>query len=167
MSSFGIRPRFSQTIDLGVEEVQEKIVREVKEGKFSCEVKSFPGYVCLRIPEEDRHYWSPRLNLSIDPTEDGKTHVIGLYGPNANVWSTFLYSYLLTGSVALFSGIFGVIQWKLGSAAPWGLWVFGVAVLIAIGLYVLAQFGQKLGSDQTYHLHQVYESAIGCTKDLN
>lgn len=72
MSSFGFRPHFSQTLDLDPDEAQRKLVREMERGEDRCEVKSFPGFVCLRIPGEDRHFWSPRLNLSLDATEDGR-----------------------------------------------------------------------------------------------
>lgn len=160
MSSFGFRPHFSETFDLGVEEAQARIIREVESGEYHCELKSFPGFVTLRIPEQDRHFWSPRLTLSLARTEDGKTRLTGIYGPNANVWSMFLYSYLITGSLGLFSGILGFVQWKLDKAA-WGLWIFGVMLAAMAGLYLLAQLGQKLGAAQTFRLHQIYESAMG------
>lgn len=166
MSSFGFRPHFTETIDLEPDEAQAKIIREVERVDERCEVKNFPGFVCVRIPEEDRHFWSPRLNLSIDETADGKTHVAGIYGPNANVWSLFLYGYLITGSIGLFSGILGWVQWKLDKT-PWGLWIFGATVVASIGLYVLAQFGQKIGAAQTFRLHQIYESAMGRTVEIH
>lgn len=165
MSSFGFRPRFSETIDLDVEEAQASVLREVERGGHRCEVKTFPGFITLRIPEQDRHFWSPRLTLHLDQDQDGKTCIEGIYGPNANVWSLFLYSYLITGSLALFSGILGYVQWKLDRPA-WGLWVFGVMLAAMAGLYVLAQFGQKLGAAQTFRLHQIYESAMGRTVEI-
>ncbi len=166
MSSFGIRPHFSETIDLTPEDAQAKIIGEVERGKYRCEVKSFDGFICLRIPRQDRHFWSPRLNLSLQPTDDGKAHLQGVYGPNANVWSLFLYGYLITGSLAVFSGILGFAQLTVGGR-PWGLWLFGTVVAIAAGLYLLAQFGQKLGAAQTYRLHQIYESAMGRPVELH
>ena len=166
MSSFGFRPHFSHDLDLSVDEAQTKIIRAVKQVDDPCEVKSFPGFICLRIPEEDRHFWSPRLNLALDETEEGTTHIEGVYGPNANVWSIFLYGYLLTGCAGMFSGILGWVQKTIGHPA-WALWIFGAMVVIAIGLYVLAQFGQKLGAAQTFRLHQIYESAMGRTEDVH
>jgi hypothetical protein len=160
MSSFGFRPHFSEILDLDPEEAQARLLREVEQGEHRCEVKKFPGFVTLRIPEEDRHFWSPRLTLHFSRTEEGETQLEGIYGPNANVWAMFLYSYLGTGSIALFSGIFGFVQWKLERPA-WGLWIFGLMVAAMIGLYLLAQFGQKLGATQTYRLHRIYESAMG------
>jgi hypothetical protein len=165
MSSFRIRPQFSQILDLGIEEARERIVSMVNSGHDRCEVKSFPGFICLRIPEEERHFWSPRLNLSLDETEDRKTLVEGTYGPNANVWSLFLYGYLLSGTFGMFAGILGFAQWMIGNR-PRGLWILGVMLAMAGGLYVFAQFGQKLGARQTYLLHRIYETAMGRTVEI-
>jgi hypothetical protein len=166
MSSFRIRPVFSQTLELGLAEVQERIVRAVEQdggGRF--EVKNFPNFVCLRIRETDRHFWSPRLNLSLEETAAGHTRIEGTYGPNANVWGLFLYGYLLIGMMALFTGVLGFAQWMIGMP-PWGLWILGGLALVAAALYVTAQFGQKLGARQMFMIHQAYESAIGTMVEI-
>jgi hypothetical protein len=160
MSSFRLRPRFSQVLDLGVEAAREQIVNSALKQANRCEVKSFPGYVTLQVLEKDSHYWSPRLSLSLDPDGEGRTRVVGIYGPNTNVWSAFLYGYMLVGLVAMFSGLLGACQFWLGMA-PWGLWIFAAMLLIMAAMYVSAQFGQKLGAQQTFLLHQIYESAVG------
>jgi hypothetical protein len=160
MSSFRLRPRFSHTIDLGMEDVRDRIVRQAQSDGDRCEVKCFPGHLTLRIAEADQHRWSPQLNLSLESDTPGKTHVEGTYGPNTNVWSAYLYAYLLVGTAGIFSGIFGACQWYIGATA-WGLVVFAIMVALALGLYVLAQFGQKLAAQQTFLLHRVYEDAVG------
>lgn len=160
MSSFRLRPSFSHVMALEAEQARQSITRKIGEANARCEVKSFPGFICLRIPEEDRHYWSPRLNVSLEAEPDGTTRLQGTYGPNANMWSSFLYGYLIVGSVGLFSGILGFCQRSLGMP-PWGLWIFGTMLAIAAAMYLLAQLGQKLGARQTFLLHQIYESAVG------
>ena len=165
MSSFRLRPRFSHVIDLGVEAARERIVNAVREHADRCEVKSFPGYVSLHVLEKDLHYWSPRLSLSLEPAGDGHTRVEGTYGPNTNVWSAFLYGYMLVGSVGVFSGLLGACQLWLGMR-PWGLWILVAVALIAAGMYMSAQFGQKIGAQQTFLLHQVYEEAVGAGVEI-
>ena len=165
MSSFGFRPHFSQTLDLSPDEARAKLVAAVEESDEDFEVRSFPGFVCLRVPPADRHFWSPRLNVSFEPAEGGGTRVEGIYGPNANVWSLFLYGYLILGSIALFSGCIGFAQRALCRCC-WGLWIFWTAVGLGFGLWIVAQFGQKLGAHQTYRLHHVYEAAMGRTEEL-
>ena len=165
MSSFRIRPRFSQRFDLEPDQVRARIVDYIARGDerppgSRVEVKNFPGYVTLRIPEEDQHFWSPLLNLSLDSGGEGKTVIHGIYGPNANVWTIFLYGYLLFGSLAMFAGLLGISQWVVGVKA-WGLIALSVLSGVLIGLYLLAQFGQKLAARQTYLLHLTYEAAVG------
>lgn len=160
MSSFRLRPRFSHVIDLDVEAARDLIVNHARTEADRCDVKSFPGYVSLHIVEKDSQYWSPRLSLSLEPEGDGKTRVDGTYGPSTNVWAAFLYGYMLVGSIGVFSGLLGGCQLFL-SMQPWGLWITTVMLLIAIGMYISAQLGQKIGAQQTFLLHQIYESAVG------
>ena len=166
MSSFRIRPVFSQTLDLGLAEVQERIVRAVElDGGGRFEVKNFPNFICLRIREADRHFWTPRLNLSLDQTAEGHTRIEGTYGPNANVWGLFLYGYLLLGCAGAFAAILGFVQSMIGMR-PWGLWILGGLLVLAAALYFTAQFGQKLGARQMFMIHQAYESAIGSMVEI-
>jgi hypothetical protein len=160
MSSFRLRPGFSHVIDLDVEAARDLIVNHARTQAGRCDVKSFPGYVSLHIVEQDCHSWSPRLSLSLEPEGAGRTHVDGTYGPGTNVWAAFLYGYLLAGSAGLFSGLLGACQYWLGMQA-WGLWIATLMLLIVAGMYLSAQLGQKIGAQQTFLLHQIYETAVG------
>lgn len=165
MSSFRLRPRFSHVIDLGVEAACELIVNHARAHAERCEVKSFPGYVSLHVVEKDSHYWSPRLSLSLEPEGEGKTRVDGTYGPSTNVWAAFLYGYMLVGSIGVFSGLLGACQFWLDMQA-WGLWIATAMLLIAVGMYISAQLGQKIGAQQTFLLHQIYEGAVGQSVEI-
>lgn len=165
MSSFRVRPRFEHIVPLDPDTTQNRIIEGVDRETHRCEVKTFPGYIALRIPDEDRHFWSPRLTLSLDPADGGKTRISGTYGPNANVWALFLYGYLITGSIAVFAACIGLAQ-HLIDQTPWGLWIFAAALAAVAALYITAQFGQKLGARQTFLLHMAYEAAIGASVEI-
>jgi hypothetical protein len=49
---------------------------------------------------------------------------------------------------------------------PWGLGLFLVAVVAMVGMYVSAQLGQKIGAQQTFLLHQIYERAVGQSVEI-
>lgn len=110
MTSLHIRPRFRQTVDQAPDSLQEHLRARLEQEAGSCEVRCFPQFISLRIPVKDQHFWSPQLNLSLEPTEDGKTLVEGIYGPNPNVWSLFLYGYFLLGFLAVVAAVVGVSQ---------------------------------------------------------
>ncbi len=165
MSSFRVRPRFVQRVPLSPAEIEERLAAKIAERCRDCELKRFPGYLTLRIPEAEQHFWSPQLTLSLDPDEKEGTTISGIYGPRTNVWSMFLYGYLIVGTLSTFTGIFGIAQWVVG-IKPWGLALFALFMALALALYLLAQFGQKLGARQTYTLHLAYESAIGASVEI-
>jgi hypothetical protein len=160
MSSFRIRPRFEQIIELDIETTRERISSHINREGSRCVVKNFPGFIGILIPEHDQHFWSPQLHLSLYTEDPGKTIIRGTYGPNPNVWSLFLYGYLIVGTLGLFAATLGFAQCMIGNT-PWGLWIFGATSATAALLYFTAQIGQKLGAQQTFLLHQTYESAIG------
>ena len=101
-----------------------------------------------------------RSFLVLDATEGGSTRILGTYGPECEVWSGFVYGYMMLGLLAIFSGAFGVSQ-LLIHTTPWGLWVLGAVTAAAVLLYLGSRVGMKLGAGQTFLLHQTYESAVG------
>lgn len=166
MSSFRVRPRFEQTVDISPDEARARILESLAQRAPDFEVKAFPGFIGLHIAEGARRYWSPRLFLTLDATAEGTTRIHGIYGPEIEVWGLFLYGYLITGLLGTFSGVLGFAQ-RLVESTPWGFWVTGTMAIIAGLLYLGAQFGQKLGAWQTFQLHQAYQNAIGRPTEIH
>jgi hypothetical protein len=164
MSRLGFRPHFTHEFDAAPDKVQEWLVEHLIQKAPDFEIRSFSGFVCLRLPPADRHFWSPRLNLSFDPHETGCTRIEGVYGPNANVWSLLVYGYMILGSLALFGACLGFAQASLDKPA-WGLWVLWISLGLGLGLWFVAQVGRRLGAAQTERLHHLFEGVLGPTAD--
>ncbi|MBC2606675.1 hypothetical protein [Pelagicoccus albus] len=160
MISWRLRPSFRQELDAGSEEAQERIVNHVQSQHPNFEVKRYPGFVCLRIPEKDRHFWSPRLHIGLEADQSGHTLVRGTFGPNANLWSLYLYGYLIIGLIGMFSGMFGLCQLYVGMSA-WGLWVFSGMLVLALAMYLASRFGQRIAIPQSELLERIYVEATG------
>lgn len=161
MSSLHIRPRFKEAYNLKPEEVEELVRQHLISLDCGCSAKILPGFIVLNIRPQDQHFWSPQLSLSFELDEDGERTVIrGLYGPNPTVWAFFTYGYAALGILAMFLGMYGFSQYSLGQEASilWSLPVLAVAALV---LYVVAQFGQKIGAEQMFTLHHFFEDSIG------
>jgi len=162
MTSFRIRPRFKKETDLTEQQIRENITKAIERTNAKCSISgNIPGYITIRIKPEDRHFWSPQLNITIEEKED-ETHINlirGLYGPNPQVWAFIFFSYAVLGVAAFFILMMGFSQWSLGKSADI-LWGVPVVAILAFGLYIISQFGQKLGVDQTYTIHHVFEEAL-------
>jgi hypothetical protein len=166
MSSFRIRPQFTHTVDSSLAVTREQILRALAQQAPGFEVRAFPEFIAIHFAEGERRYWSPRLFLNLDTTEAGVTRIEGVYGPEMEIWSVFVYGYLATGLLGTFAGILGFAQRAVG-AEPWGLWVLAAMLVVAVLLYLGAQLGQKLGAWQTFQLHRAYEAAVGRPADVH
>ncbi len=158
LSSFRVRPRFEHVVAAPPDDAHAALLRGLADHDPGLAVKPFPGFIGIHLPDAERRQWSPRLFLSVDAAPGGGTRIEGIYGPEIEIWSVFLYGYLGTGLLGTFSGILGVCQHLLGQN-PWGLYVCGSMAVGALLLYLFAQLGQKLGAHQTYRLHAAYTAA--------
>lgn len=158
-NSFRVRPRFRVPASLEPELARSRVVEALSEDlPEGLVMRAFPRLVGLHVADEKRHVWSPRLLLNFEAQPDGTTMIEGLYGPETEIWSVFVYGYIFTGMIGLFSAILGGAQLSIG-APPWAFWATGAMAMVAASLYVAAQFGQKLGAWQTFQLHRLWEQA--------
>ena len=160
MSSLRIRPRFRKVSDHSPKEIEEHLKERLEDPECPFPGEVMDGYAIFKIPMADRHYWSPQLTMTIVDEEDEGTIIRGLYGPNANVWGLFIFGYSTFGIVGLFIAIIGFSKFSLGQEAPI-LWALPVLAGLALALYLIGQFGQKMGAQQTFDLHHFFEKAIG------
>jgi hypothetical protein len=159
MSSFRIRPRFRQQVKFSYEDIQDRVKNGLHERKGSYMAIYLPNQITLKIKPEDRHFWSPQLNITLEEKEDG-TLIRGLYGPNPSIWAMFFFAYSALGIIILFAGMVVLSQLSLGMETPlW--WVIPLCTGLIIIIYIIAQAGQKIGAQQMFDLHHFYEEILG------
>ena len=158
MSSFRIRPRFKVISKETKENIQSNIITQIQKQESKCIAQQIPGLIILKIPEPERHFWSPELSLTFEKKGEG-TLIRGLYGPKPGIWSFFSFGYIGLAVFSFFAGIFGLAQLGLNQEAPI-LWTIPIFATIAISIYLIAQFGQKVGVEQTFQLHHFFEETL-------
>ncbi len=159
MTSFRFRPRFEHVTTRSSDELEEAFRSQQGDGLCACSAQVVQGHVVIKINQEDRHYWSPQLNINLEPG-DGITTIKGLYGPSPAVWGMFTLAYGAIAVLLLFIAIIGFSKKSLGMDAPI-LWLLPILAAAGIALYVASQLGQKFGADQTYRLHHFLEDVVG------
>lgn len=159
MSSFRIRPRFKHYIKADKAELERTISTALEQEKLFT-YYHIPDHICIKIHPNERHIWSPQLDLSFD--QDGENVIVrGLYGPNPTLWALFFFGYVIIGLLALFLGIWGLSVWMIGGDTSL-LWAIPGLGLAAFLLYLFSQTGQKLGAQQLFDIHHFFENI---TKD--
>lgn len=135
------RPRFKIYTDASPEQynsVLKKLLTEQQD--FSGNVNSETAYITVKNGSED--YWSPRLSLRAEK-EDEKTVIRGIFGPNPSVWTFFMFLYFVFGILWMVFITLWFVGRQIGSDYGWALPVSFVMLLLILGVYAAAQFGQK------------------------
>ncbi|MCF8463284.1 MAG: hypothetical protein K9G41_00470 [Flavobacteriales bacterium] len=162
MSSIHIRPRFKDKYRIKPEEVGNLVRSHLDTLDTGCTAEILPTFIVINIHPKEAHFWSPQLSISFeaDDQDDSFTIIRGLYGPNPTVWAFFFYGYIALGILAMFLGMYGFSLYSLGHDARI-LWILPVLAVAALILYLIAQFGQKIGAEQMFTLHHFFEDSIG------
>lgn len=153
-----MRPTFEETLPASIESVTAALVAALKEPDGEVRGKVGLRSAELVMSRGDRHFWSPYLSLAFD-VRDGRTVMFGRFSPHPTVWSGFLASYTVLGSIALFALIYAYSQWSIGQA-PTGLYVAATALFFLGTSYGSTFVGQNLGSDQMYVLRAFVDRCV-------
>lgn len=161
MASFRVRPKFQWISDLSVDEIITRTKEKLKDEYNGLHGQAMQDHITIRVDSDQRHYWSPQLSVLLqDDQIEGKTLITGVYGPMPNVWSLFALVYLAIAVLFTFISIVGFSQRALGEEA-YILYALPFLIIAAVTMYIVSQFGQKLGAPQTYRIHYFFEEVLG------
>jgi hypothetical protein len=154
-----VRPRFSVLTAESSETIKQRIQDALAQENATCRGKVYDQFASLSLPADQLHYWSPRLRMTIEKTDEG-TEVRGLYGPKPAVWTMFVFFYSVIGFATIIVAMLGLSYLTLNKPAGI-LWMLPVFVAMFSSLYLVAYFGKKTGYVQMVVLHQFIEKATG------
>lgn len=154
-----LKPRFK----LEVEQKKEEVLHSLNErlNMKSCEFRSkFAGYhVVIDVSEKEEHYWSPQLQVEIIEEND-QTIVKGLLSPKPKVWTFFMFLHFVVAIAFFVFFVMFYTQYSLKQDYKFTL-AMCIAMPIAwIALYLIGQFGKKLGYNQMVQLHDLLVSIL-------
>ena len=161
MTDIRLRPRFETRASCSPRQLLAAIKFELDENQSEAAVHGavFKTSAVLRIPASRRHYWSPELQVGVEPAADNTAVVRGLFGPRPAVWSMFIALYVFVAFSGTMGGMFGLSQLILGQNA-FALWSVPAAVVAAILIYFVGRSGRALGSEQMHELRTFLDNTI-------
>lgn len=156
---YRIRPRFKVELDKSVNQIVEPLKNALAAENADCVGKAYKEIIVLKLPVAERHFWSPQLRITMEEVEEKKTLMRGLYGPNPEVWTLFVFGYSIIGFAAFVIAIVGFSRLALQESATI-LWLLPVLILLCSSLYLVAYLGQKASRDQMMQLQHFLEVAL-------
>ncbi|MBO6516154.1 MAG: hypothetical protein JJ975_06360 [Bacteroidia bacterium] len=148
-----IRPRFRKLSPEQMDWLLARLQELINEETDQIKGEIVGHHATIRIPEEQRHFWSPQLSLNFEQRQDG-TQIRGLYGPRPDVWLMFMFVYFLLGFAALVLLIVGLSRYNLGLSSYF-LWIVPFILGGIVTLWLGGKAGKKIGHSQIYQIHNL------------
>lgn len=164
MPTIAVRPRFKKQCACIPADVEKRIQEKLNAPESPCVGHFVEGYIVLKIPAKDRHFWSPQLSVSFE-NEEGTTIIRGLYGPDPAIWAFFFYGRAVVGIIAMMIAIAGLSEWWLHDDLTYFA-LLPLCLIAAAALWAIARFGRKIGEPQTLILHHFFEDAVGAHVEI-
>lgn len=151
-----MRPKFEFTFPIAPDHAIELLEGIMDNEDHPIEGRTAGNHLMLVIPIEDRHFWSPWLNLEARPHQSTPpvTHIKGRFSPNPSVWTGYMMVYSGLAVLAFLACMFGFAQ-LIMSNTPWAFYFLIPIILIAAAMYWASLIGQKIAHDQMQLLYRV------------
>ena len=146
MKFFTFQPAFTLDNPLSTEELMPRIRKTIKETGNRNLIGSAGACVDLKVPPEERRFWSPHLNVQASDVDQG-SQLYCRFSPRPEIWTMFMAIYLVITCLIFAASIWGYVQWFLGQT-PWALLFIPFGLVGILGLHVVSLVGQGLSADQ-------------------
>jgi hypothetical protein len=146
-----IRPTFELELPLERDEAISALRQRLTDAPaYAGRWRAKGRWAELYVPEPERRVWSPYLAIRLTGTPEGCT-LFGRFGPHPEVWTFFMFLYVLVAFLVLFGATLGYVQWA-SDAAAWGLWAVWIGVPMLLLIHTASAVGARLGQAQMARL---------------
>ncbi|MFK8301589.1 hypothetical protein ACI75Y_01650 [Capnocytophaga stomatis] len=157
--SIPLRPRFVVESEKSAEILLER-TKELKT-KLTNEYKIVISdrQIWIHIHRNQRKYFSPHLNLELQPEEKG-TRIRALFGPDPGLWTFFMFLHFIVAGIFMFFAIAAYSHHLLKESYVFDLIMMGLMVVLWFSLYFFARITRTKGVPQMYELKSILDKII-------
>jgi hypothetical protein len=153
------RPRFEEVVPWPPEEVGRRVRTALDAAGGRVRGSVWKRVVQLAMPEDETHFWSPHLDVSLLGQDDGTTRLFGRFAPRPQIWTGFVAAQAVCWFSCLGALVWGMSEAMLGKGTV-GWWLALVFALLGGMVYLTAYVGQNLGQGQMFVLRRFLDDAL-------
>lgn len=155
-----IRPRFQLITSGQVEETISRLRDAIDSSPEHIKGRITGGHVTLDIVGPEQHFWSPHVDLRVEPADTHhQSQISGLIGPRPTVWTLFMFFYFAVLMIGFIISSYGISKWMMNEYSHL-IWGFPIALILMGSAFWTSKMGEKLGADQTEELKNVIRKSI-------
>lgn len=158
MSAPRPRPGFELVLEDPPDQVMQRLRDRLRDCP-GCTGASVGNHAELFVGPSEKHLWSPWLSVTADDGADGGTALRGRFGPHPTVWTLYMFLSFALGFALLVGATWGYAQWAM-DVTPWALYSVPLILVLAMLLFGVSLFGQRLGAEQMASLRTTLEGLV-------
>lgn len=157
-----LRPRFKILVNENHLILIEKF-REIKKNSNQKHIsKVVQNYILMDIPANENRFWSPQLEVRVDPVDENTSELNCLFGPKGIIWTFFMFLHFICAGVFFVFFVITYANWTLEKTYLTPLSICLSMIIVWITLYIVGRIGKKLAQSQMKelrnYLYQVIDS---------
>ncbi|NQX77586.1 GTP-binding protein [Gilvibacter sp.] len=147
-----LRPRFKLSLDQSAEKLLAAFKAASDPSGFIT--TQVDAHVFIKIPKARQQYWSPQLDLVINPLDNKTSEIRGLFGPSSTVWTLFMFLHFIVAVLFLSCGVWAYFNYALDESIALPIALMLLMVLAWFSLYFIGRMGKATGRGQMLELHK-------------
>jgi hypothetical protein len=155
-----LRLRFYKDVNENRDSLRQKFIQftTTNSPDFFLKIKEY--HIWINIKGTKKAYWSPHLHLEMESKGDNQTHIRGLFGPDPNLWTFFMFlHFMIAGTFIIFCGI-AYSHYVLKAPTTTDFIVMSFMVFAWFLLYVIAKQIRSNGEKQMNDIEKVFLEII-------
>lgn len=148
-----LRPRFKMTLSESQEQLIKKFADNMSDVQCKYCSKIVDGHIVIDVPVEENHFWSPQLNIEIEPVTNNKSIVKGLFGPKPQVWTFFMFIHFALAVAFIGFSIMAYVKWVLKEDYKYSLLIVIAIPVLWVAMYFFGRWGKSTGRKQMVELN--------------
>lgn len=159
-NTFALRPRFSFFSDLDMETIFERFSILAKDFETDYKIRRVDQHIFISMGLIHREYYSPNLQIEIEPYEDGRTHIRAVFGPDPVLWTLFMFLHFIVAGIFIIFAAIAYSKWSLNQSFTFDLVIMFIMTNLWFLLYFIARFNRKKGIPQSAELLSLLQQVI-------
>ena len=133
----GIKLRKQYNREESHDELLSRFQSKFESGSNQVIGKILGNHVFFKIPPEQKHYWSPEMDVTFEKKDEG-TYVREVIGPNSNIYTLTMSLLFFTVILLFFALMFlsSQISLDMPTTTTWILIGIGIAIVILLLLFM-------------------------------
>jgi hypothetical protein len=155
-----LRLRFYKDVNQDIDSLRQKFIHFTIASSPDYILKIKDYHIWINVKGLKRAYWSPHLHLEMESKGNNQTHIRGLFGPDPNLWTFFMFlHFMIAGTFIIFCGI-AYSHYVLKESTASDLVVLSIMTFAWFLLFVVAKQIRSNGENQMYDIEKTFLEII-------